>query len=131
MRHGLTNRALLGALLVGLCSVHGAALASLLTEQGIAESSFATFDQPKPGTDPSGLEVRGTSPARSEVVLRGQHGSKVLGTIASPPEATRALGFLRSPFEARVAALVLSKSANGAGVALHVFGGRLDKGWKP
>jgi hypothetical protein len=77
------------------------------------------------------LEVREASPVRTEVVLRGQHGSKVLGTIASSPEATRALGFLRSPFEARVAALVLAKSANGAGITLHVFGGRLDKGWKP
>lgn len=115
----------------GLCSAHGAALATLLAEQGITEASFATFDQPKPGTDPSGLDVRSASPARTEVVLRGQHGTKVLGTIASPPEATRTLGFLRSPFEARVAALVLAKSVKGAGVALHVFGGRLDKGWKP
>ena len=53
----------------------------------------------------------------------------MLGRVHTTKDRAELLGFLRSPFEARVAAVVLSRPTEGD-VAIRVFGGRLDKGWR-
>ena len=115
----------------GLCRPHGADLGVLLSEQQIAAAAFPAFDKPTPAADPTGLVIRAGAASRAEVVLLGRQGSKVLGTISAGSSAAQVLGFLRSPFEARVAAMILVKGTVKDSATLRVFGGRLDRGWKP
>jgi hypothetical protein len=93
------------------------------------------LEQPAPGKDPTGVELRSGPKARSiDVVLRAAAGEKKIGALtqvggAAPPSV---LGFLRSPFEPRVAVAVSQAPANARrGPTIHFFGGRLDKRWKP
>jgi hypothetical protein len=60
--------------------------------------------------------------------MEGSPGTKVLGRIRAG--AAKALGFIRSPFEDRVAVLLLIRDP-GTPPALRVLGARLDKHWSP
>jgi hypothetical protein len=62
--------------------------------------------------------------------MLGEKGSAVIGRVRAAKERAELLGFLRSPFEARVATMVLTRGPKEGELALQVFGGRLDKGWK-
>ena len=71
-----------------------------------------------------------------DLVLRGSAGSKVIGILphaegAAPPAV---LGFIRSPFERRVAVPVTEEAAGPRGrteTRVQFYGGRLDRGWTP
>jgi hypothetical protein len=65
----------------------------------------------------------------SQVVMQGPAGTKVLGRLPAAAGAAKALGFIRSPFEERVAVFVSSKRAPSGRLELRVLGGRLDKRW--
>jgi len=111
------------------CVRHAADAVTLLTERGISVAAFPAFDKPTPDVDPSAVLIRARSDAGSEVVMQGRQGSKVLGKLPAAADVTRALGFLRSSFEARVAVVVASKGSDGR-LVVRVLGGRLDKGWR-
>ena len=98
--------------------------------------------QPATGSDPTAVELRaakfddGTATGAFDLVLRGSAGSKVIGVLphaeGSTPPAV--LGFIRSPFERRVAVPVTEEAAGPRGrteTRVQFYGGRLDRGWTP
>lgn len=111
-----------------LCANYGEQLAAQLDEQGIRPRSYPLFDQPSADADPTGLQVQAAAAGGAQIVLQGRAGTKVIGTTKTPGEQVFPLGFLRSPFEPRVIAVVLAQQPDYLDV--HVFGGRLDKGWQ-
>jgi hypothetical protein len=111
-----------------LCANYGEQLAAQLDEQGITPRSYLAFDEPSADADPTGLLLQPASAGGTQIVLQGRAGTKVLGTTNAPAEQVQALGFLRSPFESRVIAVVLAQRPGWLDV--QVFGGRLDKGWQ-
>lgn len=117
-----------------ICAQHGAEAASLLHDASIVVSPDLALQQPTAGQDPTGVELRpAAGGAAVEVVLRGAGGEKKLGSFTPGAGADPAsvLGFLRSPFEPRVAVVVRTGSGSRGGGALRFFGGRLDKRWTP
>jgi hypothetical protein len=112
------------------CKRYAAEVSALLAEHGIRNGHFTGFDKPTPNTDPTDLVLRPVADVHVEVVMLGQQGSAVIGKVRAAKERAELLGFLRSPFEARVATMVLTQGPKEGELALQVFGGRLDKGWK-
>jgi len=115
-----------------MCAQHSTEVAGLLHDAAIVVSPELALEHPTAGQDPTGVELRPANAAGAvDVVLHGAAGEKTLGTLA--PAAGRgpasALGFLRSPFEPRVAVAVSEDGTDGRCAALHFFGGRLDKRW--
>lgn len=117
------------------CAEHRADAGALLSERGVAGGQFSAFD--KATLDGGALSVAiqpaasssQDSKASKEIVMQAPSGTKVLGRLAPDAGAAKALGFIRSPFEDRVAVLVLVKDAQSGKPGLRVLGGRLDKGW--
>jgi hypothetical protein len=123
-----------------MCAQHGAEVKALLQEAGISASVELALEQPTPGKDPTGVVLRpspadaGTRQGAVDVILRGLPGEKKIGVLPHPSSGAppSVLGFLRSPFEPRVAvAIVQPRDAARHGPALRFFGGRLDKRWTP
>lgn len=136
-----TYRAAKGGL-SALCTRHAREVASLLAANGVATTSAVALKQPAVDSDPTGVELRaaklesGNDGEAFDLVLRGSAGSKVIGFLqraegAAPPAV---LGFLRSPFERRVAVPVKEEAAGPRGrieTRVQFYGGRLDRGWTP
>jgi len=131
-----------------LCGKHGKTIARLLEKQDIDTGRSPGLEQPTPTTDPTSVDLRSgrrdpeANKIRYDVILRGQQGQKLVGTVwrvggdsgEDPVEAPRLLGIVRSPFEPRVAVLVTQQMIGTEGVSItlvNVFGGRLDEGWSP
>ncbi len=123
-----------------MCAQHGAEVGDLLQESAISASVDLALEQPTPGKDPTGVALRpapaggGTSLGAIDVVLRGLPGEKKIGVLPQPGGGTAptVIGFLRSPFEPRVAvAVVQPRDADRRGPAIRFFGCRLDKRWTP
>jgi hypothetical protein len=120
-----------------LCTRQGAEVTGLLGENGITAGVDLDLEQPgtDKGKDPTGVELRAATGAPTiDVVLRAAAGEKRIGTLrqAAGTAAPTVLGFLRSPYEARVAVAVVQSVADAKrNLALHFFGGRLDKRWTP
>ncbi|HLK92888.1 MAG TPA: hypothetical protein VKZ18_23550 [Polyangia bacterium] len=114
------------------CAEHRADAGALLSERGVAGGQFSAFDKATFDGGPLSVAIQPAAPSSKdgkEIVMQAPSGSKVLGRLASDAGAATALGFLRSPFEDRVAVLVLVKDAQNGKPGLRVLGGRLDKGW--
>ena len=136
-----TYRASKGGL-AALCTRHAREVASLLKANGVTTTSAVALKQPAVDSDPTGVELRaakldgGSEGGAFDLVLRGSAGSKVIGILpraegAAPPAV---LGFLRSPFERRVAVPVKEEAAGPRGrieTRVQFYGGRLDRGWTP
>ncbi len=128
--------------LAALCTRHAREVAALLAANGVTTTGAVTLKQPAVDSDPTGVELRaakldGTSEGGSfDLVLRGSAGTKVIGILsraegAAPPAV---LGFIRSPFERRVAVPVKEEAAGPRGrieTRVQFYGGRLDRGWTP
>ncbi|HEY7373676.1 MAG TPA: hypothetical protein VIF57_16055, partial [Polyangia bacterium] len=137
----INDRALPGKVLraggdvTAMCKAHAAEVSSLLADSDIQPVGDLALEQPAPGKDPTGVELRPGSKAGSiDVVLRAAAGEKKIGALtqAGGGAAPAVLGLLRSPFEPRVAVAVSQAQANARrGPTIHFFGGRLDKRWKP
>jgi hypothetical protein len=125
-----------------LCARHAREVASLLRANGVTTTQAVALKQPATDTDPTAVELRaatfddGTGGSAFDLVLRGSAGSKVIGILphaegAAPPAV---LGFIRSPFERRVAVPVTEEAAGPRGrteTRVQFYGGRLDRGWTP
>jgi hypothetical protein len=111
------------------CAQHRADAGTLLGERGVSAGAFSAFDNPTIDGAPLRVLVQPAASSGSEVVMQGPLGTKVLGRLSSAAGATKALGFIRSPFEERVAVLVLIESPATGRPRLRVLGGRLDKRW--
>ena len=136
-----TYRASKGGL-AALCARHAREVASLLAANGVATTGAVALKQPAVDSDPTGVELRaakldGASEGGTfDLVLRGSAGTKVIGILprgegAAPPAV---LGFIRSPFERRVAVPVKEEAAGPRGrieTRVQFYGGRLDRGWTP
>jgi hypothetical protein len=136
-----TYRASKGGL-AALCARHAREVASLLAANGVTTTGAITLNQPAVDSDPTGVELRaakldGASEGGTfDLVLRGSAGTKVIGILsraegAAPPAV---LGFIRSPFERRVAVPVKEQAAGPGGrieTRVQFYGGRLDRGWTP
>lgn len=111
------------------CAEHRADAGLLLADRGVSGGEVATFDKAAPDGEPLKVSIqRGTSSA-NDVVMAGALGTKVLGRLPVTAGEARTLGFIRSPFEERVAVLVLITDARTGRAAVRVLGGRLDKRW--
>ena len=135
-----TYRAAKGGV-ASLCARHARDVASLLRANGVTTTEAGALKQPATDSDPTAVEVRAAKfdPGNGgafDLVLRGSAGSKVIGILphaegAAPPAV---LGFIRSPFERRVAVPVTEVAAGPRGrteTRLQFYGGRLDRGWTP
>jgi hypothetical protein len=125
-----------------LCARYAREVTSLLRANGVTTQAVA-LKQPATGSDdPTAVELRaarfddGNGSGAFDLVLRGSAGSKVIGTLphaeGSAPPAV--LGFIRSPFERRVAVPVTEEAAGPSGhteTRVQFYGGRLDRGWTP
>jgi hypothetical protein len=114
------------------CAEHGMDAGTLLSTQGVTSGQFSGFDKPTVDGAPLSVQIQPASSSTKstkEIVMQGTRGTKVLGRLAPHTGAAKALGFIRSPFEERVAVLVLVKEAASGRPSLQVLGGRLDKGW--
>lgn len=111
------------------CAQHRAEASQLLADQAVSGAAFSGFDQTTAGGEPLGVVVRRHPSGRAEIVMEGPLGTKVLGRLPKSVASARPLGFIRSPFEERVAVLVLAKGGPSGRPTLRVFGGRLDKRW--
>ena len=107
------------------CAQHRAAAGVLLSERGVSVGAFSAFD--KPTIDGAPLTVL-IQPG-NQVVMQGPSGTKVLGRLRAAAGTAKPLGFIRSPFEERVAVFVSIKHAATGRQGLRVLGGRLDKRW--
>jgi len=95
----------------------------------VTGGEFTAFDKLSLDGAAVGVTIVPASALSREIVMQGAAGSKVLGRLPASAGEARALGFIRSPFEERVAVLVLTKDAASGRPGLRVLGGRLDKGW--
>ncbi len=111
------------------CAEHRADAGALLSERGVTGGNFGAFDKPSIDGGPVSVLIVPSSSLTREIVMQGSPGTKVLGRLPAGAGEAKALGFVRSPFEERVAVLVLVKDATSGRPALRVLGGRLDKGW--
>lgn len=116
------------------CAEHRAEAGALLSEHGVTGGQFSAFDKPVVDGSPMTVMIQPASasaPASArQVVMQGPPGTKVLGKLPAGA-AAQPLGVIRSPFEERVAVLVLVKDAASGRSGLRVLGGRLDKRWLP
>jgi hypothetical protein len=103
--------------------------AQLLAEEAVSGGAFSAFDGAGPDGDPLSVVTRRGPAAHMEIVMEGRPGTKVLGRLPASITSARTLGFIRSPFEERVAVLVLTGGTATQRAAVRVFGGRLDKRW--
>ncbi len=136
-----TYRAARGGV-ASLCARHAREVASLLTANGVTTTGAVALNQPAVDGDPTAVELRaatfetGGGDRAFDLVLRGSSGSKVIGILphaegTAPPAV---LGFIRSPFERRVAVPVTEEAAGPRGrteTRVQFYGGRLDRGWTP
>ncbi len=113
------------------CAEHRADAAQLLADQAVSGAAISAFDKTAADGEPLAVALRRDSSDRTEIVIEGPLGTKVLGRLPASIASARALGFIRSPFEERAAVLVLGKSGPSGGAVVRVFGGRLDKRWLP
>jgi len=125
-----------------LCMRHAREVTSLLRANGVTTTEVVALKQPAVDSDPTAVELRaaqfddGSGGRAFDLVLRGSAGSKVIGILphaegAAPPAV---LGFIRSPFERRVAVPVTEQAAGPRGhgeTRVQFYGGRLDRGWTP
>jgi hypothetical protein len=133
-----TYRAAKGGV-ASLCARHAREVASLLRANGVTTTEAVALKQPATDSDPTAVELRAAkldAGGAFDLVLRGSAGSKVIGILphaegAAPPAV---LGFIRSPFERRVAVPVTEVAAGPRGrpeTRVQFYGGRLDRGWTP
>jgi hypothetical protein len=113
------------------CAEHRAEAGALLSEHGVSGGDFSAFDKPTTDGAAMSVQIQPASSSAKQVVMQGPPGTKVLGRLPAGIAEAKALGFIRSPFEERVAVLVLFKEASSGRPGLRVLGGRLDKRWLP
>jgi len=116
------------------CAQHRADAGQLLADQAVSGASFTGFDKTAADGEPLEVVLRRDPAGRTEIVMQGAPGTKVLGRLPASIISARALGFIRSPFEERVAVLVLARggpTAPAGRAVVRVLGGRLDKRWVP
>lgn len=111
------------------CAEHRADAGLLLADRGVSGGEVATFDKAAPDGEPLKVSIQRGASSVSDVVMAGALGTKVLGRVPATAGEARTLGFIRSPFEERVAVLVLITDARTGRPAVRVLGGRLDKRW--
>lgn len=131
-----------------LCARYEKPIRRLLDKFGIERGAPVALEQPDPTRDPTGIDLvagrrdRESHKTAYRVRMQGKDGSKFIGTTwrvdldsGQPPVGPpKLMGILRSPFEARVAVLIVQTMTGdeGAEVAtVKVFGGRTDQGWRP
>jgi hypothetical protein len=117
-----------GPTTAAFCAQHRTDAGTLLSERGVTAGQFSAFDKATVDGGPLSVLIQPASKSK-EIVMQAPAGSKVLGRLAPNAGAAKTLGFIRSPFEERVAVLVLVKEAQSGRPGLRVLGGRLDKGW--
>jgi hypothetical protein len=113
------------------CAQHRADAGQLLADQAVSGAAFTAFDKTGADGEPLAVVLRRDASDRTEIVMERPLGTKVLGRLPTSITSARTLGFIRSPFEERVAVLVLAKGGPTGGAAVRVFGARLDKRWVP
>ncbi|MFL5307972.1 MAG: hypothetical protein ACJ8F1_22335 [Polyangia bacterium] len=113
------------------CAEYRADAGQLLADQAVSGAAFTAFDKTAADGEPLDVVLRRDSSARTEIAMEGRLGTKVLGRLPASMTSARTLGFLRSPFEERVAVLVLAQTGPTGRATVRVFGGRLDKRWLP
>ncbi|HVT09329.1 MAG TPA: hypothetical protein VHO67_17840 [Polyangia bacterium] len=116
------------------CAQHRADAGQVLADQAVSGAAFTGFDKAASDGEPLEVVLRRDPSGRTEIVMQGAPGTKVLGRLPASIASARALGFIRSPFEERVAVLVLARGGPmvpTGRAAVRVFGGRLDKRWIP
>jgi hypothetical protein len=111
------------------CAQHRAAAGALLSERAVSVGAFTAFDKPVIDGAPLTVLIQPTPPSGNQVVMQGPAGTKVLGRLRAAAGTAKPLGFIRSPFEERVAVFVSIKHAATGRAGLRVFGARLDKRW--
>ncbi len=111
------------------CAEHRADAGTLLAQRGVSSADFTAFDTASAAGEPLTLSIQRGSASGEAIVMEGAPGSKVLGRLPASVTEARTLGFIRSPFEERVAVLVVTKDAAAGRLAVRVLGGRLDKRW--
>ena len=111
------------------CAQHRAAAGTLLSERGVSVGTFSAFDKPTIDGAPLTVLIEPAPSSGSQIVMQGPSGTKVLGRLRAAAATAKPLGFIRSPFEERVAVFVSIKHATTGRQALRVLGGRLDKRW--
>jgi hypothetical protein len=104
---------------------------ALLSERGVSGREFVAFDQPTIDGTPLSVLIQPGPSSGNQVVMQGPSGIKVLGRLPAAARGAKALGFIRSPFEERVAVMLLTRNAATHQPELRVLGGRLDKRWLP
>jgi hypothetical protein len=107
------------------CAEHRAEAGLLLADNAVTGGDFSAFDRAGRDSEPLTVSI---DPGK-EIVMHGAQGSKVLGKLPASAGEARTLGFIRSPFEERVAVLVLITDGKTGRPGLRVLGGRLDKRW--
>jgi hypothetical protein len=112
------------------CAEHRADAGALLSEYGVTGGEVVTFDKPTIDGTPVSVLIQGGSSGK-QIVMEGPAGKKVLGRVPAGAVSAKPLGFIRSPFEERVAVLVMVKDGASGRPGLRVLGGRLDKRWMP
>ena len=113
------------------CAEHRADAGALLSEHGVTGGEVSAFDERTSDGAAMSVQIQPAPPSGKQVVMQGPPGTKVLGRLPAGTAEAKALGFIRSPFEERVAVLVLVKDATSGRSGLRVMGGRLDKRWLP
>ncbi len=111
------------------CAEHRVDAGLLLAERGVSSADFSAFDKADVDGGPLTLSIQRASASGEAIVMEGAPGTKVLGRLPASVTEARTLGFIRSPFEERVAVLVVTKDAATGRLAARVLGGRLDKRW--
>jgi hypothetical protein len=112
------------------CAEHRTDAGALLSEHGVTGGEITAFDKPTIDGAPVSVLIQAGSSGK-QIVMQGPAGTKVIGRVPAGAGAAKPLGFIRSPFEERVAVLVLVKDAASGRSGLRVLGGRLDKRWMP
>jgi len=111
------------------CAEHRADAGLLLAERGVSGGDVGAFDKLAPEGEPLKVSIQRGPSSANDVVMAGALGTKVLGRLPVTAGQARTLGLIRSPFEERVAVLVLITDGKTGRPAVRVLGGRLDKRW--
>jgi len=111
------------------CAEHRADAGLLLAERAVNGGDVAAFDKLAPEGEPLKVSIQRGPSSANDVVMAGALGTKVLGRLPVTAGEARTLGLIRSPFEERVAVLVLITDGKTGRPAVRVLGGRLDKRW--